>query len=139
MAFVKSNARKYFVKYAEHEAPDVLVTGIYIGEEQSKYKQAVYMFRSLEDQSIVALNATGKLTKWIENDVQTGDLVRITYLGLKPISSGPMQGKEAHDFEFEIDHDYRKSQTAPTAQPVTTPSPKPTLEQIAKAMDEGTL
>lgn len=139
MAFTQSGGSRSYIKYSDCEEGEVLVEGFYIGEETSKFKNQLYVFRQAADGSIVCLNAAGKLTKWINDEVDTSDLVRITYAGKKSISSGPMMGKEAHDFKFEIDLDHRKTM-ADAAVPATTKAApvgrKPTTEEL---MDAGIL
>jgi hypothetical protein len=139
MAFTKSSfgARTY-LKYSDCEQDEVLLTGFYVGEEMSKFKNQLYVFRRVENDEVVCLNATGKLTKWIDNSVETGDLVQITYKGKKPISYGPMMGKEAHDFEFAIDFDHRAKFKDNNPQLAPQPA-KHTAKMLSDAMDEGTL
>lgn len=138
MAFTRSGGTRSYVKYTDCEEGDILVEGWYVGEEMSKFKNQLYVFRQKADDSVVCLNAAGKLTKWLDDTVETGDLVQIIYKGKKTIGSGPMQGKEAHDFDFFIDLDHRKDMVAPNSGPAVK-SAAPTAKNLDAAMDEGIL
>lgn len=141
MAFVKSGTgSRSYIKYAECEPEDVLVEGYYVGEETSKFKNQVYIFKQKEDSSVVCLNAAGKLTKWIEEEVETGYLVKIVYKGKTTIANGPMAGKAAHDFEFFIDDEQSGAVSKANqflAKPAATEATASKGEKFNKFADEA--
>lgn len=108
MAFTSSSGSRTYIKYAEQDDGDVLVEGFYVGEETSKFGHQVYIFKQQENGALVGLNETGKLKKWINNEVLTGDLVQIIYGGKAVMTGGKFEGKEAHQFQsLGIDLDRR--------------------------------
>lgn len=134
MAFVQSGrGSRTYIKLAEQSDGDVLVEGYYVGDEEGKYGKS-YIFRQQADDSVVGLNQTGKLTKWIEENVVTGDLVKIVYRGMQTMESGKFAGKPVHDFDFYIDSG--EPEAKPAAKPaIAKPSAK--AEKFNKFADEA--
>ncbi len=141
MAFTSFTGSRSYIKYADHDEGDVLVTGFYVGEETSKFKNQLYVFRSVEDDNVVCLNAAGKLTKFINEKAQEGDLCRIIYKGKKVITGGQMAGKEAHDFDCQIDLDHRKRFQEAKAGKTPAPEVKKSVSSsvFESACEDGTL
>jgi hypothetical protein len=102
MAFKKvATSRKYF-KYADCNPGDVLVNeGTYVGPEEGRYGvQHIFKQRNGE---IVCLNSSGHLNWLIENHVSPGVVVNILYKERVTLTKGPMAGKDAHNFELEVE------------------------------------
>lgn len=109
MAFKKvSTARKYF-KFAECKPGDKLVdAGIYVGPEEGRFGiQHIYKQTNGE---IVCLNSSGHLNWLMENHVKPGQLVNVYYADKVMLTKGAFKGKEAHNFEVEIDDEHGVSQ-----------------------------
>ena len=135
MAFVQSGrGSRTYIKLAEQSDGDVLVEGYYVGDEEGKYGKS-YIFRQQADDSVVGFNQTGKLTKWIEENVVTGDLVKIVYRGKQTMESGKFAGKPVHDFDFYIDSGEPEKATPVTKPAIAKPSAK--AEKFNKFADEA--
>jgi acetyltransferase-like isoleucine patch superfamily enzyme len=102
MGFKKvSGTRKYF-KYKDCAPGQVLVeNGEYLGSEEGKFG-IQHLFRQ-EDGETVCLNSAGHLNYLIEKNVKPGMHCNVIYAEKVALTSGTFAGKEAHNFELEID------------------------------------
>lgn len=100
--FKKVGGKKNYIKYSECKKGDVLVLGEYLGTSPNKFGNDNFEFKQLEDGAITCLNHAGGLAYTIENNVDIGDVVRVTYMGKVEIETGSFAGKEAHTFDVEV-------------------------------------
>jgi len=100
--FRKVGGPKKYFKYTECEAGQVLVTGTYLGRTPNKFGKDNFDFEPLDGGPIVCLNHAGQLETRIEQYVDVGDTVRVTFLGKQKIEKGTWAGKEANQFEVEV-------------------------------------
>ena len=100
-----SGAGMKYRKWNEWAIGDIIV-GKYISVAQDNYKKNSYRIEveeaffkdgSAEDYKgkILALNANGMVDKAMQ-ELETGALVQLEYLGKGTIEKGPYAGKEAH-------------------------------------------
>lgn len=95
MAFKEIAGKKNYTKYKECEPGDVLVEGVFLGERTGRYG-VQYEFES-DNGSIEVLNSAGLLNHKMQY-IREGDRVKIIYDGSEMLTSGPMKGKDAHQF-----------------------------------------
>lgn len=74
--------------------------GLYVGEEQGKFG-IQHVFK--EKKETVVLNSAGHLNWLLSNHVQPGQLCNVIYAGKVVIPKGTFAGKDAHNFELEVD------------------------------------
>lgn len=126
MAFKKvSGARKYF-KYSECKPGDTLVSaGVYLGVEQGTFGP-IYVFKQADGQTVV-LNKAAKLAMLLDKYAEPGkSLCNVFYGGMETIKKGAKAGKDAHNFDLEIDdgegeRTAHKSEPAPQSAQVEIP------------------
>lgn len=111
MAFQKISGKMTYVKYKESKAGDVLAEGIYLGHRQGQY--GIQHQVKTDSGEIVVLNSSGQLNWQLENLVQVGDCIQVTYKGTILLTTGKMKGKESHQFELAVDKS--RSQTGSTS------------------------
>ncbi len=120
MAFQKVESAKKYFKYAECKSGDKLVNeGHYVGPYEGKF--GVQHDFKQKDGIIVCLNSSGHLNWLLDNHVEKGDLVNVFYAGKVTLTKGVMKGKEAHNFEIEIDTDGKKKMHSDAPEKVATP------------------
>lgn len=100
--FKKVGGPKQYYKYTECEPGQVLVVGKYLGRTPNKFGKENFDFMPLDGGQVVCLNHAGQLEKRIEEYVEVGDTVRVTFLGKQVIEKGTWAGKEANQFEVEV-------------------------------------
>lgn len=136
MAYKMFSPNKTYVKYRDCEDGDVLVEGIYIGKEVSqKYKNLQYTFKQTVDGSLVCLNATTSLNKWIDAEVSEGDQVFIRYVTRGIVKTGAMAGKEYIQLEMGVDKERKQDLSAPKK----TNWKMASSDSVDSAVDEGIL
>lgn len=116
MAFQKvAGARKYY-KYAECTDGQKLVDdGEFVGTEEGRFGvQHIFRQRNSE---VVCLNSSGHLNWLIENHVKPGNRCNVYYAGKVTLAKGAFAGKQAHNFELEIDQ--AEKVTAPAELPAS--------------------
>ncbi len=100
MAYREIGGRPRYPKPASFKKNELMVEGIYKGEVQGKYG---VQFRFLEaNGQVVILNGSGKL-KHLMGDVATDTQIKVIYGGMEIVKSGPMIGKEAHQYYVSVD------------------------------------
>ena len=104
MEFRSVGGQKKYFKYKDCEAGDVLVQGKYLGTSPSKFGKDNHDFKPAEGPT-VCLNSAGHLNYLIENNVQIGDMVQVTYEGTDVLDQGAFKGKEVHKFDVAIAED----------------------------------
>ena len=112
-----AGSRKYF-KYAECEDGQLLVkAGVYAGPEEGKFG-VQHVFKQ-QDGEIVVLNSSGHLNWLLDSHAAPGTLCNVFYKGRHMLTKGAFKGKEAHNFELEVDDAYstpkRHAEAAPEA------------------------
>jgi hypothetical protein len=113
MAFKKVTGSKRYVKYNECTPGQKLVSeGSYLGPYQGKYG-VLHDFKE-KGGEIACLNSSGQLNYLLETHVATGDVCNVYYKGKVLLSKGTFKGKEAHNFEIEVD-DAKHSDDEPDA------------------------
>ena len=102
--FKKVGGPKTYLKLSEKKSGDILVEGKYIGTVPNKFNadKPNFEFKPSNGEANVVLNSAGKLNYLMDSYVQVGDEVQVVYNGKSMIESGPMKGKEAHDFEVLV-------------------------------------
>jgi hypothetical protein len=118
MAFKKvSGARRYY-KYNECKPGQKLVdAGVYVGPEEGKFGTQ-HVFKQ-QNGEIVVLNSAGQLNWQLDNYATPGaTLCNVFYAGKNMLTKGAFKGKEAHNFELEVDDEYtgakvRHAESAP--------------------------
>jgi len=104
MEFRSVGGQKKYLKYSECEAEDILVQGKYLGTSPNKFGNDNHDFKPAEG-PIVCLNSAGHLNYLMENNVQVGDMVQVTYKGKEMLEQGAFKGKESHQFDVAIAED----------------------------------
>ncbi len=105
------------MKYKECQPGQKLVNeGSYLGPYQGKFG-VQHDFKE-KDGEIVCLNSSGHLNYLLETHVATGDLCNIYYKGVVVLNKGTFKGKEAHNFEIEIDDKRHGEDEKPVADAV---------------------
>jgi hypothetical protein len=104
MAFKKVAGRRVYYKFKDCTPGQVLVNGgRYIGPEQGKYG-IQHIFLEDDGTKTVVLNSSGHLNWLLENYATSGkSLCNVIYSERVLLTKGAMAGKEAHNFELEID------------------------------------
>lgn len=93
---------KTYMRYTDCKPGQVLVTGKYIGRSHNKFGKENFDFEPLDGGQTVCLNHAGQLEKRMEENVEVGDIVRITFEGKAKIEKGDWAGKEANQFTVEV-------------------------------------
>lgn len=115
MAFQKVGGQSKYYKYAECEEGQKLVdAGTYLGAKEGKFG-IQHVFKQ-KDGEMVTLNSSGHLNYLLENHVSTGTVCNVYYKEKILLTKGTFKGKEAHNFEIEVDDGPRMS--APKETPV---------------------
>jgi hypothetical protein len=108
MAFTRVSGKMKYYKYSECTPGQVLVeNGVYLGSEEGKFG-IQHLFRE-EDGSKVCLNSAGHLNYLIDESAVPGMKCRVTYAEKVLLDSGSFKGKEAHNFDLDIDTDDLKN------------------------------
>ena len=119
MAFTKVETNRKYYKYAECTPGQKLVdAGIYTGPSEGKF--GVQHSFAQADGTTVVLNSSGHLNWLLENHVVPGKLVNVFYADKVLLTRGTYKGKEAHNFELEVDDGagitrHSESAVAPTS------------------------
>lgn len=102
MAYQKvATQRKYF-KYAECQKGQKLVDeGVYLGTEEGKFG-IQHIFRQKDGETVV-LNKSGHLDYLLAENATKGTKCNVIYDGKIVLTKGPFKGKEANNFELEVD------------------------------------
>lgn len=110
-----SGGRKEFRPWKEWKAGDFVI-GEYIGEHEDGYQNICRVVKVVEanfqgkpksskaivDKNLV-LNSAGMLDKaFDENEIEFGQIVKVTYNGTNEIEKGKYKGKESHTFDIEL-------------------------------------
>lgn len=90
-----------YVKYTECEPGQVLAQGNYLGTREGKFG-IQHLFRE-ESGMVVVLNKAGQLDKNLEENVQLGDFVQVTFKGKSKITKGDWKGAQANNFIVQVD------------------------------------
>jgi len=105
MAFKKVETQRTYFKYNECKKGQALVSeGVYTGPEEGRFG-IQHIFKQ-KDGKIVCLNSSGHLNWLIDNHGYQGMMCNIHYDGKVLLENGAFKGKEAHNFELEIDEEY---------------------------------
>jgi hypothetical protein len=105
LEFNEVGGEKVYVKYSEKKKGDVLVTGTFLKRTKNTFNQDQndFLFKPLDGGPNVLLNYSKRLDTMLEEEnVEYGDIVRITYQGPKKITKGPFVGKNYHTFSIGI-------------------------------------
>ena len=102
MEFRSVGGQKKYFKYAECEKGQILVQGKYVGTSPNKFGKDNHDFRPTDGGPTVCLNSAGHLNYLIDNNVQVGDMVQVTYDGKDILDQGAFKGKEVHKFDVAI-------------------------------------
>lgn len=104
MGFKSLNQSIKYFKYNECNPEDVLVQeGVYLETFEGKFGHQ-HKFREKESGQLVVLNSAGHLNYQV-NQLKTGQVVRVIYKGTTVLEKGAMSGKEAHQFDVQVDED----------------------------------
>lgn len=74
---------------------------MYQGPEEGKFG-IQHVFRQ-DNGEIVVLNSAGHLNWLLENHAPTGSLCNVSYAEKILLTKGAFKGKDAHNFELEVD------------------------------------
>jgi hypothetical protein len=108
------------VKYSECKPNQVLVEGgVYAGSEEGTY--GIQHNFTMPDGTTTVLNSAGQLNHLVDKYCNAGDLVRITYVNKVTLTKGAMKGKEAHNFELEVDDEPKTERVNGAAVAATVP------------------
>lgn len=99
MGFTKVSGQRKYYKLEECEKGQLLVEGIFVGEEQGKFGPQ-FLFRSSSE--LVVLGG-GHLKYLVHEHLNPGMLCRVIYDGQIKLTSGAFKGKMSHQFELEVD------------------------------------
>lgn len=115
MAFQTVSTQAKYFKYAECTKGQKLVdAGVYKGTSEGKFG-ILHNFQQQNGETVV-LNHAGKLDWLMENKVAVGQLVNVIYTGKEKLpSNAKYPGKEAHNFEVQVDNEYQASPTVKTS------------------------
>lgn len=92
-----------FIKYTECEDGQVLVAGFYRGEYPNKFNKDKPNHKfEIKGRQIIVLPSSGQLDYLINNNVNVGDVVRVTYEGKEVLDSGIYKGKPVNRFNVEL-------------------------------------
>jgi hypothetical protein len=87
---------------AEEGTTGIVAQGVYQGTVANNFDDAKEDYKVLDDNgNTIILNSAGSLASQLKR-VKVGSYVRISYLGMKPMTKGKMKGKDAHSFIVEI-------------------------------------
>ena len=102
MAFQKLTTIRKYYKYAECAPGQKLVEeGAYTGPTEGKF--GVQHNFTQKNGENVTLNSSGHLNWLLENHVKVGAVVNVYYADKIVLQKGTYKGKEAHNFELEVD------------------------------------
>jgi len=136
MAFKTVSANKKFYKLEkECEKGQILAEGVYLRETISqKFGGRQFEIRD-EKHGIVVLGG-GSLAASIDNGIELGDYIRVTYDGMRVMDSGNFKGSKAHRFIVEVDKE--RSSTPVAADALTTAEDQvaPTATETVEAQNE---
>lgn len=120
MGFKKVSGKRNYFKYKECAPGQVLVKeGTYIGPEQGKYG-VQHVFKIGDEMTV--LNSSGHLNWLIDNFLDLGQRCNVVYAGSTTLTKGPMMGKEAHNFELEVEEKEGSPLTKITDKPEGVPA-----------------
>lgn len=105
---VATGGKRTYVKANECSEGDVMVEGWFTDTLDNRFGGTDYLFETADGEEVV-LNSAGKLGSTLGRRIGIGSYVQVIYLGKKKIESGPMAGKDAHQFDFKVDPDKARS------------------------------